>query len=378
LEIYTNLIFSSDDIVEVRAIRGSKDDVKKHWYYAKDLPAAYNELISLNEDGYNIYAGPNPRKGFNVSGDYNVIHSRLLFADFDGINPPPELSIGDFVKSKLRELGLPVPTLLINSGHGVHTYWVLDRPLTDLKIWKTLMQRLVSTLDSDRAVVNPERIMRLPGFKNLKKEPITEVCIIESNPSHIYGLEEIEKVLLPLTENRDNRKVPPKLPDTSEQTILRAKLYASKWGEIKEGERNNIAYQRAAALREKFDLDQEVVTQIILEKNYLNKPPMNEDEIRQVVADAFKYAKSSAGEGLNRDLSTIKPIKAFRTFPTHVFPDPIRGFVTVTAKSIGCDPSYVALPLLSALATAIGNGWQIKLKDGWTEPCIIWTVIIGE
>lgn len=68
----------------------------------------------------------------------------------------------------------------------------------------------------------------------------------------------------------------------------------------------------------------------------------------------------------------------YRPFPTHVFPDPIRGFVTVTSKAIGCDPSYVALPLLAALAGAIGNTRQIKLKDGWTEPSVLWAAIVGE
>ncbi|MFO0815927.1 MAG: YfjI family protein [Gemmatales bacterium] len=40
--------------------------------------------------------------------------------------------------------------------------------------------------------------------------------------------------------------------------------------------------------------------------------------------------------------------------------------------------SYVVLPLLSALASAIGNTHRIELKRGWTEPPIVWTVAVGE
>ena len=72
------------------------------------------------------------------------------------------------------------------------------------------------------------------------------------------------------------------------------------------------------------------------------------------------------------------PAPAFAPFPVDVLPEPIRSFVAGAAKSIGCDPSFVALPLLSALASAIGNTYRIELKRGWTEPAALWTAIVGE
>ncbi len=53
-------------------------------------------------------------------------------------------------------------------------------------------------------------------------------------------------------------------------------------------------------------------------------------------------------------------------------------FIRIGAKAIGCNETYIALPLLSALASAIGNSRRIQLKHGWTEPAIIWTGIVGE
>ena len=70
--------------------------------------------------------------------------------------------------------------------------------------------------------------------------------------------------------------------------------------------------------------------------------------------------------------------KRFQPFPTDAVPTPIRGFVEAGAKAIGCDPSYLALPMLTALAAAIGNTRQLQLKQGWTVPSIIWTAIVGE
>jgi len=83
------------------------------------------------------------------------------------------------------------------------------------------------------------------------------------------------------------------------------------------------------------------------------------------------------------DADTAKPeqplvIAAFMPFPVEVLPEPIRGSVLADAKAIGCDASYIALPLLSALASAIGNTRVIQLKQGWREPAIVWTAIVGE
>jgi len=71
-------------------------------------------------------------------------------------------------------------------------------------------------------------------------------------------------------------------------------------------------------------------------------------------------------------------VPAFKPFPADVLPEPIRGFVLAAADSIGCDASYIALPLLSGLASAIGNTHRIALKRGWTEPAIVWTAIVGD
>lgn len=71
-------------------------------------------------------------------------------------------------------------------------------------------------------------------------------------------------------------------------------------------------------------------------------------------------------------------VPAFTPFPTDVLPEPIRGFVTEAARAIGCDASYIALPLLSGLASAIGNTHRIALKHDWDEPAIVWTAIVGE
>lgn len=69
---------------------------------------------------------------------------------------------------------------------------------------------------------------------------------------------------------------------------------------------------------------------------------------------------------------------SYRPFPVKILPEPARGFVRAGAAAIGCDPSYIALPLLVALAGAIGNTRRLELKRGWLAPAILWGAIVGD
>ena len=77
-------------------------------------------------------------------------------------------------------------------------------------------------------------------------------------------------------------------------------------------------------------------------------------------------------------LKTKELPKAFVKFPIDAIPKPVSTYIAEGAKAMGCDTSYIALPMLSGLAAAIGNSRRIKLKQSWTEPAILWTGIVGD
>jgi len=68
----------------------------------------------------------------------------------------------------------------------------------------------------------------------------------------------------------------------------------------------------------------------------------------------------------------------FHPMPLQPLPAVMRDYVYNAARAIGCDPSYVALPLLSACAGVIGNARRLRVKRGWFVPPIIWSALIGE
>ncbi|HEY8665647.1 MAG TPA: YfjI family protein [Tepidisphaeraceae bacterium] len=66
------------------------------------------------------------------------------------------------------------------------------------------------------------------------------------------------------------------------------------------------------------------------------------------------------------------------SFPLHVLPDPIHAYIVEGAAALGCEASYIAVPMLPVLASAIGNTRRIRLKKGWNEPAVIWAASVGE
>ena len=68
----------------------------------------------------------------------------------------------------------------------------------------------------------------------------------------------------------------------------------------------------------------------------------------------------------------------WQTFPVEQLPEPLATFVKETARGIGCDESMVALPLLAAVAGAIGNARAIEAQPGHIQPAVLWTAVVAE
>lgn len=83
---------------------------------------------------------------------------------------------------------------------------------------------------------------------------------------------------------------------------------------------------------------------------------------------------------------TWKPVPAdaqptrptWQPYPTHALPGTLRRFIETCAEAIGCDPSYLALPLITCCASCIGNTRLVQPKRGWCEPSVFWSAIVGE
>ena len=70
-------------------------------------------------------------------------------------------------------------------------------------------------------------------------------------------------------------------------------------------------------------------------------------------------------------------IPKYQPLPLACFPEPVREFIAAQARTLRCDPSAVALPVLSVLASALGGSQRIRIKRTWTEPAILWTALVA-
>ncbi len=72
------------------------------------------------------------------------------------------------------------------------------------------------------------------------------------------------------------------------------------------------------------------------------------------------------------------PALTWEPYPVETLPRPLADFVKAAAESMGCDPSFVALPLVTACGAAIGLTRRLVVKSNWMVSPILWTMIIGE
>ncbi len=105
-------------------------------------------------------------------------------------------------------------------------------------------------------------------------------------------------------------------------------------------------------------------------------------EVKALADSAEAVTATAADNPTQPKVREAKPtqprIEPFQPFPVDALPQAVAGFVSDSAEAIGCDASFIALPLLVGFASAIGNSRRVQLKRGWTEPAILWGAIIGE
>jgi hypothetical protein len=71
-------------------------------------------------------------------------------------------------------------------------------------------------------------------------------------------------------------------------------------------------------------------------------------------------------------------VKSFTPFPLDALPSVVREYVAEHAALIGCDPTFIVVPLLASLGGAIGNKLVVRLPDASLEPATIWASVVHD
>lgn len=154
------------------------------------------DIHRLNLDGYNVYWFPNGPKEYDesITVDGSQVDTfNYIFVDYDcksGSYP----SKSDFILACEEVLQ---PSLVVDSGNGVHAYWKVSD--LDAFSYLRLTRRMMRRLNTDEAVGQLLQLMRLPGTINNKSEesPVLSFTIYEY--AITYTCEEINKLLPPIS-----------------------------------------------------------------------------------------------------------------------------------------------------------------------------------
>jgi len=74
-------------------------------------------------------------------------------------------------------------------------------------------------------------------------------------------------------------------------------------------------------------------------------------------------------------INAIKP--KFVPFPIDCFPLKSADYIRQASKAHVVDPSFIGLPMLVVAATAIGNVFRVKLKEGFDVPPTLWGGVVA-
>lgn len=300
---------------------------------AQDKPRAFNRLVfddlvglALADGAEFAVASPVAYRGRNRTAA-NAHHLWGFCIDLDGVKMDQLRDLLFQIKNDL----LPEPTYLVNSGHGLHVYYLLEepvpmykhlhRPLDDLKIGltKIVWNRYTSEIDPEkRQFQGIFQGFRMPGTQSKlgKRYPVvafrfgnkTSIEILNRYVEEKYRILDLEQQRLPLAQAKEL------YPDWYERRIVRGEKARYKWDiagkvngpnphalydwwldKIRSGAFDGNRYNCIAALMAyavKCDVDKEKVLNDALELvpwlNTLTETPNNDFTVQDVY-DAYTY-----------------------------------------------------------------------------------------
>lgn len=213
--------------------------VDQKFFATKEEAEAQIKKLAPN---FNVYFGCAKFGALDNRTHSNALHFRALWIDLDcgeeKAKPNEKGVITGYIdqptgmsefKRFCREVGLPKP-ILVNSGYGIHIYWLLEETLTQ-KEWNPLAKRLRQlclkhNLIVDPAVFEASRVLRVPGTYNYKYKDNPQTVTVVNESSDRISVARIKEILgEPELELEDERPdFIPATPSLMMEALLKNKI----------------------------------------------------------------------------------------------------------------------------------------------------------
>ena len=257
------------------------------------LPKALDFLQKQNKES-EIYFMVNEGNG-KMNASNTACHSSVNVTNLSAIFLDAELTDGTDPFDKVISycsLSFVEPSLMVKtSKNRYHIYWLLDAntestPQNIIK-WKKIQSYLHSKLSSDRTMTDLPQVLRIPGFKNLKKDYLVKTIHTGTSPS-TYSLTELYKTLSNGNGDLDSIPIKQPLPLLTETYI------------VDTGERHEEILRRARKLYSIDSLSDEDIVCFIdgFIQNHVSNPSvfLKNGKRREEVERTLRAAKGYANE----------------------------------------------------------------------------------
>lgn len=183
---------------------------RRSWWYPTDQPLAPPEVATTN-----WYFGVHPCSAIpatNARGEPKapsfvrgqrayIAAVNCLFAEFD----TKDYGSKDAIRQHLADWPVPYPSVLVDSGGGLHAYWLLEEPFIldsdDRREAARIIQYMwVDTVRGDPGAKDLTRVLRVPGTINFKYNPSRPVQFVVCELDRLYALHELTAHLPPVYE----------------------------------------------------------------------------------------------------------------------------------------------------------------------------------
>lgn len=244
------------------------------WYYERVPQQHVLENVLTGSDAY-FGVGLSrtkrgPRERF-VQDDIECLPGVFLDIDFKATNT--RQSIEAFIEQTLP------PSLVVATGGGFHVYWLFNKPLMGKPYVKSVLsgwKHYISTLarqnfvQVDAMVIEPARVLRIPGFVNHKPTRNGFVVSIEHLSNVRYDVTEIPQLEAPI-ETREP---------------------VSTDGIVGEGKRNDSLFRFLCYLRKVYGADNEqLYAMAIYFNNVIASPPLAAREVEAIAKSVQRYKR---------------------------------------------------------------------------------------
>lgn len=158
------VIHDTDKSADAHILRGSFSDL-------------YPTLLDYNTKGYGVFYNVNVMDGRGFTLE-NVHHIRTHVVDLDNT-----LTSNAMLERALN--AEPKPHFVVNtSPNKYHVYWLVE-PYQGNEYFSNIQRKLKQLYDGDKSIIDPTRVLRVPGFNHLKSEPyLVTYQQISDNPPY--------------------------------------------------------------------------------------------------------------------------------------------------------------------------------------------------